>query len=183
MAKEDAEQFLDDEIYQDTDDDLDLFDLNEEESAQLLLWITMTVVMSLMMRICRCFTTDVCDLNGLMEIMYHQYRMINCSKAFRFCPCSWCVHHTRPSECFNLFYTEQIFRVVFVKWYTSYNCLIQQPWVNQDTAHTHICKTYVPQVVVLVHVMVYNSSSSIQPAWVNKGTNSQFRSFQQASKT
>ena len=32
------------------------------------------------MRICRCFTTDVCDLNGLMEIMYHQYRMINCSK-------------------------------------------------------------------------------------------------------
>ena len=40
MAEEDAEQFLDDEIYQDTGDDLDLFDLNEVESAQLLLWIT-----------------------------------------------------------------------------------------------------------------------------------------------
>ena len=37
MAEEDAEQFLDDEIYQDTGDDLDLFDLNEVESAQLLL--------------------------------------------------------------------------------------------------------------------------------------------------
>ena len=37
MAEEDAEQLLDDEIYEDTGDDFDLFDLNEEESAQLLL--------------------------------------------------------------------------------------------------------------------------------------------------
>ena len=39
MAEEDAEQFLDDEIYQDIGDDFDLFDLNEEERAKLTAFV------------------------------------------------------------------------------------------------------------------------------------------------
>jgi len=34
-----------------------------------------TVVMSLLMRIYLCFTTDTRDLNGLVEIMFHQHRV------------------------------------------------------------------------------------------------------------
>ena len=34
-----------------------------------------TVVMSLLMRIYFCFTTDTCDLNGLVEIVFHQHRV------------------------------------------------------------------------------------------------------------
>ena len=81
MAEEDADQFSDDEIYQDIGDDFDLLDLNEEERAELAAFVnnhdsdTVTVVMSLMTRICRCFTTDARDLNGQVEIMFRQHRM------------------------------------------------------------------------------------------------------------
>ena len=37
--EEDAEQFSDDEIYQDLGDDFDLFDLNEEERAELAAFV------------------------------------------------------------------------------------------------------------------------------------------------
>ena len=39
MEEEDAEQFSDDEIYQDLGDDFDLFDLNEEERAELAAFV------------------------------------------------------------------------------------------------------------------------------------------------
>ena len=38
--------------------------------------VIVTVVMSLMMRICRCFTTDARDLNGQVEIMFRQAQSI-----------------------------------------------------------------------------------------------------------
>ena len=39
MAEEDAEQFSDDEIYQDIGDDFDLLDLNEEKRAELAAFV------------------------------------------------------------------------------------------------------------------------------------------------
>ena len=39
MAEEDAEQFLDDEIFQDVGDDFDLLDLNEEDRAELAAFV------------------------------------------------------------------------------------------------------------------------------------------------
>ena len=39
MAEEDADQFSDDEIYQDIGDDFDLLDLNEEETAELAAFV------------------------------------------------------------------------------------------------------------------------------------------------
>ena len=107
--------FLDDEIYQDTGDDFDLFDMNKEERAELADFVNnqvvmVTVVMSLMMKICRCFTTDAHALNGQVQIMFHQHRVTIAHKySRRSGPICVLDASNTPLECCRLFYTEQIF--------------------------------------------------------------------------
>ena len=70
--------------------------------------VIVTVVMSLMMRICPCFTTDTRDLNGLAKIMFHQHR-VTITQNILGGPVHVLDAPNAPSECFNLFLTEQIF--------------------------------------------------------------------------
>ena len=116
MAEEDAEQFLDDEIYQDIGDDFDLLDLNEEERAELAAFVNNHDSDS--------DSGDELDVENL-PLFYHRRPQFEWTGGNDVPPAQNDNHpnYSRRSgpvrvldasithlEYFNLFYTEQIFR-------------------------------------------------------------------------
>ena len=115
MAEEDAEQFSDDEIYQDIGDDFDLLHWKEEERAELAAFVNNHDSDS--------DSGDELDENLLL--FYHRRPQFEWTGGNSVPPaqndnhpnCSRCSGPIRvldasitPLECLNLFYTEQIFR-------------------------------------------------------------------------
>ena len=115
MTEEDTEQFSDDEIYQDIGDDFDLLDLNEEERAELAAFVNNHDSDS--------DSGDELDDENL-PLFYHRRPQFEWTDGNyvppaqndnrqKYSRCSGPVRvldvSITPLECFNLFYTEQIF--------------------------------------------------------------------------